>query len=135
MDWIRTTNRLACALALLAIVLRVVLPGLHTHGHHHAAAASDAATAVICSCGAVHPDGGGGGEPLAEHEDAEGAQGCHHCVACEIEAGTPCDCPPTCDWGGRADQFAGHLSRPSAQILVVSQVQLPQPRAPPSQQV
>lgn len=128
----RRTTRLASALALVAVFLRVVLPLLHTHDHHHLPGSQAGAAVEVCSCGAVHAKPGGSG---AERESVDAAPDEHHCLACEVEEGTPFGCPPDAEAESIAPLFAAFEPASDVEVLVASQVRLGQPRAPPVQQV
>jgi hypothetical protein len=122
--------RLATSLAIAAIMLRVLLPALHTHGHHHhTSASSNGSLATACSCGALHPSEG----PERDHEYVASSTAGHHCLACEIDSGIPCDCPPCSDWSTAENQATEYSGLNAREILVDNQVGLPQPRAPPIQ--
>jgi len=125
--------KLASALALVAVFLRVVLPLLHTHDHHALTASThgDLSAVTVCSCGAVHApsDRGGSGE-----EQVGDAQDGHHCLACELEVGTPCGCPPASGLSTLDREFAEPVGIAAVDWMAVSQMRLAQPRAPPGQQ-
>jgi len=81
--WLGT---LAC---LLAIAVRTLLPGLHTHDHHAVAVADAAPGVVACSCGHVHDaPRGERGDERASAGDAVPAPACA-CLACAVEMATP----------------------------------------------
>lgn len=125
-----TTARLASTLALLAVLLRVVLPALHTHAHDHPGpATSHTAPTPICSCGARHAEDDRGGERCTP---GDAALGVDHCLSCEIEAGTPCDCPPAHDWRAPGAPTNERAPLPMRDVLVDSLVALPRSRAPPA---
>lgn len=133
----RYASRMASALVLLAIALRILVPGLHTHSHATLPTGADFATAneTPCSCGVVHDAAGRGSTDDNRGPSLEPSLellGKHHCLACEIQLGKPCGCPPVPP--SLADQI---LTRQAAVLCpctldVVHAVGLPRPRAPPS---
>jgi hypothetical protein len=126
----RTANRLATSLAIVAIMLRVLLPALHTHVHHDPAEANgDTGSAFVCSCGVVHPSEDRKDQDPRADSSPEG----HQCLACEIEEGIPGDCPASLDWSVVSDRYAVPLAFADREILVANQLVLPQQRAPPKQ--
>ena len=129
---ITTTRRTyAVAAILVAVLLRVLLPALHTHGEDcHGAPASQSAPA--CSCGVVHA-WGSGGEGGGDQSDA--APVGHHCLACELEEGTPCNGPTAADASEPASLGGAEIRPCLGEVFAVRQLQLPQPRAPPSDTV
>ena len=132
MERTRTTTRLASALALIGIVLRVLLPALHSHGsgrgHHAPATESVAVAATVCSCGVVHARSGGGER---DGEQADAVPEVHHCLAWAIEEGTPVDRPPQPDVHAPDADPEGSPVRSMRAVAAGSQVRLPEPRAPP----
>lgn len=120
----RQNPRLAGTLALLAVLLRVLLPALHTHDH---ADAGSAVTIVACSCGAVHAPQEPAGEIADEAEPA-----CEHCHACELEEGTPWGAPPKQETREAGDPAAGRAATNRPASAGERQLRLPQPRAPPT---
>lgn len=123
-------TRLARSLAILAVMLRVLLPALHSHAHHQTAPAGcETGLATVCSCGAVHP----GDDRKGEGERAESSPEGHHCLACEIEEGIPCGCPTSLDWSVIDHGYTESLAFAAQEVLVANQLALPQQRAPPSQ--
>lgn len=131
----RRFAHLFVALALLAIALRIALPGLHTHacGHDHGHARAVSITGSIaigapvhqCSCGLDH----GPAErevPSGTDRVEDGTECGHVCFACELEMGTPCGFAPSVDW-----QLArGALDHD--RVDVTSQVRARPVRIPPS---
>lgn len=129
----RTTTRLASALALLAVLVRVLMPALHTHGDHHHTGLSTqiAGHATTCSCGAVHAP------PVDDHDgerctDGETSVAAHACLACEIEASTPCDSATTLRWPGILGATTDAARVVLGRTVVSDLILLTQPRGPPS---
>ncbi|MCB9879499.1 MAG: hypothetical protein H6835_18040 [Planctomycetes bacterium] len=87
--------RAAACLAVLALLLRILLPALHDHhGHRHLAgpaADHDGAVAAVCCCGHVHTPAPTTAPGDGQIDAAEVGHG-HFCVACEVELGTPGAC-------------------------------------------
>ncbi len=140
MRGLRITTRIASYLALLGVLMRVLLPALHTHSHgHHDASSTHAAAATVCGCCAmhgftsrvVHADAGSEGRD----EVVESSAKVHHCTACEIEVGIPCGCPPSSDLIVESQHSSGCAVFRSVEVLVTSKIRLAQPRAPPSQRI
>ena len=80
---------LATFACLVAIAVRIVLPGLHTHDHRPIAATDGAPLTIVCSCGAVHelprpvdPSERAGDDGAALAPECA-------CLAGEIELSTP----------------------------------------------
>lgn len=128
----RTTSRLVSAIALLGIVLRVLVPALHTHRHEAAAAVGGDAVVAVCSCGIAH---GSHGEVERGGDSVDAAPDEHFCLACAIEDGTPADCPPQPDRHAPGIVPEGHAVRAARAVLCASQVRLPATRAPPDDEV
>jgi len=127
------TTRLASALALLAILVRVLMPALHTHGEHHRAgpATQVAGSATTCSCGAVHAP------PVDDHDGERSTGGetlvaAHACLACGFEASTPCDPATTRPWPGDSGATTDAARVVLGRTVTGDVVLLAQPRGPPS---
>ena len=136
----RHASRITSALVLLAVAVRILLPGLHTHSHGTPPTGAEFAAAVgtPCSCGVEHlaTDGQSTGDTDAPRlERSLELFGPHHCLACEIQLGKPCGCPPVP--ASLADQtLTRQASAPCPCALeVVHAVGLPRPRAPPGDEV
>ena len=132
----RNTSRMASTLVLLAIALRILLPGLHTHSHATLPTAVEFAVAseTPCSCGVIHEtadrrstDGSGGDR----HELPLELLGEHHCLACEIQLGKPCGCPPVPPSLAEETLLRQAAVACPCTLEVVHAVGLPRPRAPP----
>ncbi len=116
----------------MAVLLRVLLPALHTHAHQYAGpATARASQTTTCSCGALHARNavddhreerctGDGTSPEAQA-----------CLACEIEAGTPCTFAPAPSWQGSGVATSTLATAPITDLVVGSVIRLPQPRGPP----
>ncbi|MFK7742145.1 MAG: hypothetical protein AB8H80_17650 [Planctomycetota bacterium] len=137
----RTLTKLASAIALLGIVLRVLLPALHTHGHAHGhvhghgIAANEhsvtAFAAATCSCGVAHASAAEESSQAREGESADAAGEAHFCLACAIEEGTPADQPTAPDLQIARSHPGMRGMRATGVVFAASLVRLPAPRAPP----
>ena len=136
MRGLRIATRIASSLAILGVLMRVLLPALHTHasGHHHASS-THAAVATVCGCCAMHGFVGGDDRSQDRDEVTDSSARFHHCTACEIEVGIPCGCPPSSDLIIERHHCIGCAVFESVAILVASKIRLAQPRAPPSQRI
>ena len=146
MRGLRMATQLASSLGLLGVLLRVLLPAMHTHGHYHQhASGPQSAVATVCGCGVVHSD-----RTRVEHSEDPGTNEdpgtkrrefavplaeAHHCTACEIEVGIPCGCAPSSSPPFESPDCFGSVTSCSVAILVARKVRLAQPRAPPSQRI
>lgn len=146
MRGLRMATQLASSLGLLGVLLRVLLPAMHTHGHYHQhASGPQSAVASVCGCGVVHSD-----RTRVEHSEDPGTNEdpgtkrrefavplaeAHHCTACEIEVGIPCGCAPSSSPPVESPHCFGAVTSYSVAILVAKKVRLAQPRAPPSQRI
>jgi len=92
MAWSPRNNRLATLLALLALLLRTLLPALHDHHEQIRAASPPDVPVAACSCGTAHPT------PTTERGEGERTTAAeakwlnHHCFACQFEARAPSTC-------------------------------------------
>lgn len=84
-------------LAVLALLVRLALPALHTHehGHVHAHGGSVCAAtpaATVCDCGHEHAgDDDRRGDTGREPRARESCGSPHACAACELESFAPVD--------------------------------------------
>ena len=125
----RLQQRIATATALLALLLRLLLPALHDERAHRSSAASS--TAVLCSCGQYHAPARDHGAPERAERADPAATEAHVCLACQVQASTPGSPPP------KAEPFALHTAiarlqrAPPTAPPAVTRTSLPPSRGPP----
>ncbi len=125
------TNRLALAAALLALLVRLLLPVLHDHHAPDHGSGTGSGHPAVCACGHHHaPTRDVGAPERAERTDPAAATD-HACLACLLQASTPGSPPPP------ALPFALHAAAhrlhgaPAHAPPTEPTHHLPQSRAPP----
>ena len=125
-------------LALLALLVRLCLPGLHEHGQQPPALVGSAAATASCACASLPLPLSGDLGDLGDLGDTEpdridlGPTGTHECLACEVELSTPGHLPPLPPPLPSPAPSAWLPRRPGRTAHAASSVAQPPARAPPT---
>ncbi|MCB9885200.1 MAG: hypothetical protein H6838_06890 [Planctomycetes bacterium] len=124
---------LGCWLAVAALLLRLLLPGLHDHGAHaHGHAHAHAGPAVACSCGHHHAQAPRG----ADRKDVPDAgevehEACGGCLACELEQFAPIVDVGAPTFAPLGFACVGTLRCPQGPLVIAQEQGTQHARAPP----
>lgn len=128
-------HRLAASLALLALLVRVLLPALHDHKDPVSVDAFLSVAIDACPCGVVHPASTTDRSDYGDFVTDPGDAGEHHCIACKLEMGTPFGCPPETSKELATPGDLPLRQQPPAQPRAARPTGLPAARAPPTTRV